>query len=278
MTLVLLHFIGASPTSTDWAAMVRRIIGELSRRLRVRHRRSRPRPDALRLAFANALHMAAAKGRVVLVIDALNQLEDREGALDLAWLPPVVPANVRLVLSTLPGRSLAEIERRGYPTLAIGPLEPAERDRLIVDYLASYTKALGPALRERIASAPQCANPLYLRALLDELRLWGEHETLSAQIDHYLAAPTVDALYELILARYEADYERDRPGLRARRLLAPVGRPTRPVRIRAARTPRCRRRSLAPRVLVAPVPGHRVRADQPIGTYRLLPRVPADSG
>ena len=41
--------------------------------------------------------MAAAQGRVILIIDALNQLEDREGAPDLVWLPPVIPANVRLV-------------------------------------------------------------------------------------------------------------------------------------------------------------------------------------
>jgi hypothetical protein len=227
--LILLHFIGASSTSTDWAAMVRRIIGELSRRLGFAIEIP-DKPDALRLAFANALHMAAAKARVVLVIDALNQLEDREGALDLAWLPPVMPANVRLVLSTLPGRSLAEVERRGDPTLAVAPLEPAERDRLIVDYLASFTKALGPALRQRIASAPQCANPLYLRALLDELRVWGEHETLAARIDYYLAAPTVDALYELILARYEVDYERDRPKLvrdAFSLLSAPTARPCR---------------------------------------------------
>jgi tetratricopeptide (TPR) repeat protein len=210
--LVLAHFIGASSASTGWAAIVRRIIGELSRRFDFEIEIP-DKPDTLRMAFANALHMAAAKGRVVIVLDALNQLEDGDGALDLAWLPPLIPTNVRLVLSTLPGRSLAELQKRSYPTLAVEPLEPGERERLIVDYLASYTKALGPALRERIAAAPQCANPLYLRALLDELRVWGEHETLEEQIDRYLAAPSVDKLYELILARYESDYERDRPGL-----------------------------------------------------------------
>jgi hypothetical protein len=210
--LVLLHFIGASPASTDWTAMVRRIIGDLMRYLDLEIEIP-DKPDALRMAFANVLHMTAAKCRVVLVLDALNQLEDREGALDLAWLPPIIPANVRLILSTLPGRSLVELERRAYPTLAVAPLELPERERLIVDYLATYTKALGPALRQRIASEPQCANPLYLRALLDELRLWGEHETLGAQIDRYLKAKSVDSLYELILERYEQDYERDRPGL-----------------------------------------------------------------
>jgi tetratricopeptide (TPR) repeat protein len=209
---VLTHFIGASPASTDPASMVRRLIGELKSRFDLSIEIPEA-PDALRLAFANSLHMAAARGRVVLVIDALNQLEDREGALDLAWLPPVIPDNVRLVVSTLPGRTLDAAARRGWSTLSIAPLEPAERESLIVDYLATYSRALGQALRARIAASPGCANPLYLRALLDELRVWGEHETLPARIDYYLAADSVAALYELILARYEADYERDSPGL-----------------------------------------------------------------
>ncbi len=66
---------------------------------------------------------------------------------------------------------------------------------------------------ERIAAAPQTANPLYLRALLEELRLWHEHETLEGRIDHYLSATTVAELYQRILERYEQDYERDCPGL-----------------------------------------------------------------
>ena len=210
--LVLTHFIGATPASTDWASMVRRIIGELKGRFDLPIEIPE-KPDELRTAFAKALHTAAAKGRVILVLDALNQLEDREAALDLGWLPPSIPAKVRLVASSLPGRPLAEAGKRGFPTLEVKPLDQAEREQLIVDYLATYSRALGTALRVRIAGAPQCANPLYLRALLDELRVWGEHETLGERVDHYLAAKTVDALYELILARYEQDYERDRPKL-----------------------------------------------------------------
>jgi tetratricopeptide (TPR) repeat protein len=209
---VLMHFIGASAASADWAAMLRRILAELERGFELQLEIP-DRPDALRLAFANALHMAAAKGRVVLVLDALNQLDDREGAPDLVWLPPEIPSNVRLLLSTMPGRPLEEAGKRGWPTLRIEPLQADEREQLIVGYLAEYTKALDPGRRVRVAGAPQTANPLFLRALLDELRLWGAHETLDARISHYLAAPTVDSLYERILARYEEDYERDRPGL-----------------------------------------------------------------
>ena len=159
--------------------------------------------------------MAAAEGKVVLVLDALNQLEDRDGAPDLVWLPPAIPANVRLILSTLPGRSLTDLMLRGWPTLTIDPLHPEERRALIEQYLAPWGKALSAARAQRIAAAPQSANPLYLRALLDELRVFGAHEQLEVRIAYYLAAQTIpQSLYQRILARYEEDYEPHRPHLR----------------------------------------------------------------
>jgi len=210
--LVIMHFIGSSTYSTDWAAMLRRIMGEFKRRFDIKGEIP-DKPDALWAAFANWLHMAAGRGRVILILDALNQLEDRDGAPDLVWLPPEIPANVRLILSTLPGRSLDDIRKRGWPTLEVKPLDAGERQHLIVDYLAQYTKSLSPDLAERIASASQSANPLYLKVLLEELRLYGDHATLSQRIEHYLEAATVAELYGKVLERYEGDYDIDRPGL-----------------------------------------------------------------
>ena len=65
----------------------------------------------------------------------------------------------------------------------------------------------------RIAGSEQAANPLYLRALLTELRVFGRHEQLDERIDHYLAATAVDALYQRILERYEHDYDPENIGL-----------------------------------------------------------------
>jgi tetratricopeptide (TPR) repeat protein len=210
--LVLMHFIGATPGSTDWAAMLRRILGEIKRKCDIREEIP-DKPEALRGAFANWLNMAAAWGKVVLILDALNQLEDREGAPDLVWLPPHIPENVRMFLSTLPGRPLDELKQRGWPALTIEPLQPDERKQLIKEYLALFTKALDMNQTERIASAGQCQNPLFLRVLLDELRLYGRHEQLSERIEACLAAPSIPGLYQLILERCEQDYERERPGL-----------------------------------------------------------------
>jgi len=210
--LFLLHFIGATTASADWAAMLRRVLGEFQRRLGVEVEIP-DQPETLRATFANALHQAAARGRVVLVLDALNQLEDRDQAPDLVWLPPVIPENVRLILSTLPGRSLDELSRRDWPTLEVGPLTAEERKRLIAEYLVESGRELSPERLGRIAAATQSANPLFLRALLEELTLWGDHDTLDEPIDRCLSATDPQQLYVEILARYEEDYERERPGL-----------------------------------------------------------------
>ena len=210
--VVIRHFVGATADSADLTAMLRRFMGECRRQLGIQQ--EIPKEDAaLRAAFPIWLSMAAAKGRVVLVIDGLNQLEDRHGALELTWLPPVVPANIRLVVSMLPGKSLAEIRKRRWPELEVEPLTIDERKQVISCYLRRFFRELSPGEIDRIAATEQASNPLFLRAVLEELRLHGEFGRLPEQITAYLAIPTIPMLFEAILARYERDYERDRPGL-----------------------------------------------------------------
>ena len=209
---VFSHFVGASPASTNWAALASRMIRELNCvcRLSISIPDS---PDQLRLAFADALRVAGATHRVVIILDALNQLEDRDHAPDLIWLPRELPDNIRLIASTLPGRALAEIERRGWSTLRLDGLANDKRRQLIRYYLQRYGKTLESDLAEKIASTPLASNPLFLTALLEELRVWGEHELLASEVGKYLAASSVADLFEAILTRYERDYQRDRKDL-----------------------------------------------------------------
>ncbi len=162
----------------------------------------------------------AQENEAVIVIDALNQLEDREGARELVWLPENIPDNVRLIVSALPGPSLKELERRGWldTALRVKPLEEnsvcRERSTFIQEYLENkYAKHLSDNRVLRIASAEQCSNPLFLRAMLEELRQFGVHQLLDQRIDLYLQARDVPELFGMILSRWETDYEEVRPGL-----------------------------------------------------------------
>jgi tetratricopeptide (TPR) repeat protein len=210
--MMLMHFVAASPASADWVKMAQRVIAELDDRFGM----GLPAPTdtaGVRERLSVALQLVPASARVVLIIDGLNQLEDRDGAPDLAWVPTSVPPNVRLIVSTLPGRPQDEWARRGWPTLEVQPLNHGERVALINDYLKQYAKKLPSEFVDEIAAAPQAANPLFLRLMLEELRLYGDHDTLKRRLDELIEADDIPALYGLILSRWEHDYQRDRPAL-----------------------------------------------------------------
>jgi tetratricopeptide (TPR) repeat protein len=207
---LLEFYVGASPESSDWRHLVAYVLGQLGVVAEV----STSDPEELRVTFARGLQRIAAVGGCILMLDALNQLEDREGALQLAWLPSVIPSKVCLILSTLEGPVLEECRRRGWSEWPVAALELSERKHLISLYLEKrYSKRLPAESSTQIAAAPSAGNPLWLIAVLEELRLHGDHETLNERIDHYIGARSVEELFALILQRWEQDYERDRPGM-----------------------------------------------------------------
>ena len=142
--------------------------------------------------------------RWIWVLDGLDKL-DLDDQQALPWLPLVLPEGVHLVASALDCQVRTLLQERDYATLTIGPLGEAEREQLIQKYLSLYTKELVPALRQKIISHRQGSSPLFLRVLLEELRLCGKFETLAEQLQAYLAAESVADLYELVLQRLEDD-------------------------------------------------------------------------
>jgi hypothetical protein len=55
----------------------------------------------------------------------------------------------------------------------------------------------------RICKEPQTANPLYLRCLLEEMRVFGVFEEVDQLLEHYLRARQAPQLLEKILHRFE---------------------------------------------------------------------------
>lgn len=210
--LVIMHFVGATAGSINWESMLRRILVVLQTRFDIQEEIPEG-PEKLREQFINWLHMASSKGKCILILDAINQLEDRQGAQELAWLPLALPDNIKIFLSTLPGKALDVVHERELPTLTVDLLSFAERTELINEYLAQYGKKLSPERVMRVVAEPQSANPLAVRILLEELRQFGVHENLDQFIDHYLRADSISQLFSLVLDRCEADYEQMHPGL-----------------------------------------------------------------
>ena len=219
------HYIGSSSLSAGHLGLMRRLMvdivrwcGEASGGFGFEEERIPAQSDEIVKVFPEYLgrlaYQAKQKGvRALIVLDALNQLEDHGRGRLLAWLPYRYPLDLRLIVSTLPGDTLEALAPRAWPTLTVEPLTAEERIQLIARYLKHFSKGLSEQRAQTIAAVPASANPLYLKTLLDDLRVTGSQRYLDRQIADYLQAPDIPALLVKILARFERDYERDRPGL-----------------------------------------------------------------
>jgi tetratricopeptide (TPR) repeat protein len=206
-SFVLIHFIGNTVDSADPIRLLRRIMLELKRRFPEQLSDDVTNDlDKMREEFSSWLTRVFSTGKIVLILDGLNLLDNREGVPDLGWLPVTYPPNCRLIVSTLPGHGLNATRDRNWSEMTVQPLSLPEREELIGKFLAQYSRRLSVARVKRIASANQTANPLFLRAMLDELRQFGEHEFLGERIEHYLGAHDPGELYGRILQRWEQDY------------------------------------------------------------------------
>ncbi|TRZ54054.1 ATP-binding protein, partial [bacterium] len=172
------HYIGSTADSADHWRLMTRLVAEIKRWSTDPEDLPKSHDDLLR-DFPVWLAKARIKAqrdsmRFIIVLDSLNQIEDREHGRLLGWLPShPFYGPLRLLVSSLPGDTLDVVEKRSWASLRVQPLEPEERHRMIVHYLARFSKKLDAPPLERLVASPAAATPLYLKILLDELRVTG---------------------------------------------------------------------------------------------------------
>lgn len=153
--------------------------------------------------------VAGSQRQTIVVIDGLNQLPSSGNARLLNWLP-AFPSNVRLIVSTVPGDATADaVTGRRFETFSILPMDTNRRMSLIHGYLQRVGKELDIHQAFRIAYDAESGNPMILRTLLDDLITYGNHETLEATIDTYLAARSYQEFFDIVLRNAEDFYGHD---------------------------------------------------------------------
>ena len=208
--VVLPFFIGASPASTDLISALRSIVESLRESLRLRI--SIPaKPEELRLLLHQLIKALGPRKRLLLVIDALDQLDPSSESHQLDWLPMKLPRNVRLVVSTLSGKTLDSLQQqlKSESIINLAPLSENDRRELISRLLQERGKKLTEDQIDELLNSerrPDAALPLYLRVALEELSLFGDYASIYTRIDEL---PTsLPDLFAQVLVRLEADHGR----------------------------------------------------------------------
>jgi nephrocystin-3 len=238
------HYLASTADSADPLVLLRRLAAAVQAFVgdaqSIAVDISRPAETFAACLAAADLAAQASRSRLVIVLDGLDRLTDMA---DLRWLPNAAPATVKLVASSIGGdgeessyefrhgdtesqrQALAEGKldetlfpgalgstvatdawrRRGWEELDVPPLSVPERRRLVELILERRRKALSADQLDRIVAHPDAGLPLFLKTLVDELRVFGQYEALDARLNDYLACPTTEALFDALLQRLEVD-------------------------------------------------------------------------
>jgi WD40 repeat protein len=195
---VVYRFAGISNESSTAERLAASILNELEV----------PMPDdprELLLRFSELLSSAAQEKPVVLVIDALDQLVG--GLHSCEFLPRTLPRGLKMIVSFRTDSPSADSFAGTLPPEAILRLtgmDQREKLALVDSYLQTYLKKLDEPLVRDLVLMPGTDNPLFLKIILGELRLFGSHDNLAKKLhDEYGDQPVT--AFDAVLRRVEND-------------------------------------------------------------------------
>jgi uncharacterized protein DUF4062/NACHT domain-containing protein len=136
--LLVPHFTGVSAGSTDLRRMLRRLCHALA------PGESAP-DDVKELIECFRQLLAGSTQRVVLIFDALNQLDPADSAHYLHWLPQELLPHVRIVASTPAHQTLEILRRRGARVETLSALSEPDAHEIVEAFLHRYAKRLDSA-------------------------------------------------------------------------------------------------------------------------------------
>jgi len=205
------RFIGQSDRSNTVSGLLYYLLKELQENTHKISSQEIPvDPSALRLYWREQLQSLTSQGKTVFVIDAINEFET--GLSDLSWIPLAgLPENVKFIISFRTGEDKANDLYQKYAknnniTLShVVPFDdPQDRRLLVEDYLSNYLKELDSQHIEQLISAEGANNPLFLKVVLSELRVFGAFAQLTAIIKNDFGTHPESAFMAL-LQRLEKD-------------------------------------------------------------------------
>ena len=213
-SLVVYHFIGASPDSSFLENILFRICHKLKKHFSLSLSVPEDISELLQcwpVMLKEVSEVLAEKAMLLILIDALDLLEDVHGARTLEWIPSQIPENVTIFVSCREGQSAysALMHRRPAPTvITIGALDVFDKAEMVRRRLGKHKKKLEETAfnnqMKLLLSKKEAVNPLYLHLACEELRVFGIFEEVSSKIRQM--SSTVAGLLQEILERLEEEH------------------------------------------------------------------------
>jgi tetratricopeptide (TPR) repeat protein len=230
--IVLANSAGSGFRSDNINDVLMRWIGELAAVQNI----SKPLPEKpstedIDKVFQDLLRNSCMNKRVVILMDALDQMGKSIRIDYLQWLPEHPPANCRLITTSIPcGATDSLIKKEWTLHIELHLLEKADAEKIALSICRKYHRTLNKEIlaellnKEKDDGLPAVASPLWLTMAVEEINLIDmdafslaerKYTGTSEQKLHKLLLdtvldmpPDVENLYQWIFTRIEKTYGR----------------------------------------------------------------------
>ncbi|KAI8507535.1 Telomerase protein component 1 [Branchiostoma belcheri] len=177
---VFYHFVGAIPGSTDLENILKRLLRELDIDTTM------PKDMESTVQLTCGVLSSRTTRPTIIIIDAVNQMDEDPHAQSVSWLPRKLAPQVRVVLSMIDStpqhRALTERHRKPHE-VRVTALSKEDREEIVRAMLDKYNKRLDQHQMNSLLSKDSSDNPLWLSVACEELRVYGVFEKVSDKIN-----------------------------------------------------------------------------------------------
>ena len=160
---------------------------------------------AMNHRFCIMFQVASPNRPLIFLLDGLDQLSSSHRAHNLAWLPIILPANVHVVVTTLPNRyELKDTLKSKIPQndnfICVLPLPSKLSINIVKEWLKRADRTLTPPqfviVEKALARSPL---PLYTSLVFEEVCRWSSYATP----DETILEPTIQGVINRLFDRVE---------------------------------------------------------------------------
>ncbi len=220
--LIIEHYTTAHRNASYYENILRRFIDELESFLGIQKDKGndllesmwakssekRNIEEKLKDRFMELLSKVATERKVYIILDGVDLIEPKVKS-NLIWLLDMVFEGVYVLLSMRSDTDeLSYIENYKNPFVIElkGLQTPEDKEKAIEDFYKPYGKKLEREYRKMIAKSDKTSIPLFLKSLLEELRIYGDYNTLGERIKELINLKEEDDIFEKVFERCEKDY------------------------------------------------------------------------
>ncbi|KAL8605123.1 hypothetical protein ACOMHN_018924 [Nucella lapillus] len=159
---------------------------------------------SLKVYFIDLLQRGEVPGRLVILLDSLDQLSSNNGAHKLDWLPARIAPNVKIIVSALPNKygilNRLKAKTDNSLLLQLSPLPATDAERIMKVLLDGASRQVTLPQWRLIQQAFQhCTLPLFITLTFQEAARWRSYDDIPPNA----LQQTIEASIQKLLERLE---------------------------------------------------------------------------